>query len=673
MNCISCKNIELNQVITENGVLIDICPKCKGIWLDKGEIYLFSKDPKCLREEIEKALKNSKQSIMVNPITNTNLVELTLFAGKLVIDYCPKTQGVWLDKGELERLSSVKETQLHLMVDKTFTQDKMEQKSLTKITLPSLGVASGVTLFLLYGLVTLVLITLVNFGIFETGFAIFIGIVFAFLQFVFSPFIMDITLRWFYKVSWINYTDLPTHLKDFIEKVCTKNNMKLPIIGIIPDGSPNAFTYGHHPNNARIVITSGIMDLLAPHELEAVVAHEIGHAVHWDILIMTIAYVVPLVLYYIYQTFIRVKSRGKDNQYRYIIAIGAYILYIISQYIVLWFSRIREYYADRFSGLETKDPSSTASALVKIGYGLAGRKSSNVKERSQEVEEERKPQLEAIKALGLFDPVSARAFAVASFSPSSLGGEINKEDLKGAMRWDLWNPWAMYYELHSTHPLIAKRIIALSRLSNALNKEPYVTFDERRPESYWDEFFFDVCFIFAPIFIILTSFVLFITSFNSIYLKTGFLFFGITYFIKILFTYKSNYFPEMNISSLLKIIKVSGIRPVPCKVKGKIIGKGVPGLIWSEDFVLQDKTGIIFLDFRQPLAIWNFLFGLLKAGTYIGSDVTITGWYRRSPVPYIEIKSIDTGTKVSNCYTFHVKLVVSIILMIISLMVMFAI
>ena len=669
MKCISCKTIELDQVITENGVLIDICPKCGGIWLDKGEIYLFSKEPKGLREEIEKALKNPKQSNRVNPTTNTNLVELTLYNGSLVIDFCPKTSGIWLDKGELERLSSVEESQLRLMLD------KIEQKSFTKITLPSLGIVGGTTLFLLYGLLTLVLITLVNFKVFEAGYALLIGLIFAFLQFILSPYIMDIALKLFFKVSWVSYENLPPHLKEFIEKVCSRNNMKLPRIGIIPDGSPNAFTYGHHPNNARIVITSGIMGLLSPEELQGVVAHEIGHAKHWDMLLMTIAYVVPLILYYIYQTLIRTKSRGKDSQYRYIIAIGAYIIYIISEYIVLWLSRIREYYADRFSGLETKNPSSIASALVKIGYGLAGRKTSTSKEESlkEDEQEARKPQLEVIKALGIFDATSARAFAVSSFNPNMMGGEVNKEDLKGVMRWDLWNPWAAYYELHSTHPLIAKRILALSRLSETLGKTPYITFDERRPESYWDEFFFDVCFALAPIFIIITSIILFIVSRNIFYFKVGFLFFSITYLMKILFTYKFNYFPEMNISSLLKIVKVSGIRPVPCKVKGKIIGKGISGLIWSEDFILQDNTGIIFLDYRQPLAIWDFLFGLLRAGKYIGSDVTITGWYRRSPVPYIEIKSIDTGEKVSNCYTFYVKLVFSIILTIISLLVMFVI
>ena len=52
--------------------------------------------------------------------------------------------------------------------------------------------------------------------------------------------------------------------------------------------------------------------------------------------------------------------------------VGAYLLYIISQYIVLWFSRTREYYADRFAGQATGNPNALARALVKIAYGLAG-------------------------------------------------------------------------------------------------------------------------------------------------------------------------------------------------------------------------------------------------------------------------------------------------------------
>ncbi len=85
-------------------------------------------------------------------------------------------------------------------------------------------------------------------------------------------------------------------------------------------------------------------------------------------------------------------------------------------------------------------------------------------------------------------------------------------------------------------------------------------------------------------------------------------------------------------------------------VKGTVIGRGVPGYIFSEDFVMRDDTGIIFLDFRQPLAIWEWMFGLLKAGEYQGREVVVEGWYRRAPVPYIELKSIEMGGDVTRSW-----------------------
>ena len=97
----------------------------------------------------------------------------------------------------------------------------------------------------------------------------------------------------------------------------------------------------------------------------------------------------------------------------------------------------------------------------------------------------------------------------------------------------------------------------------------------------------------------------------------------------------------MSIAALLKKVKVSAVRPVPCRLEGIIIGRGVPGYIFSEDFVLRDESGIIFLDYRQPLAIWEWLFGLLKAGDFQGASVTVEGWYRRAPVPYMEIRSMS--------------------------------
>ncbi len=654
MKCPNCKESELTPVMTKNGVLVDYCTRCEGIWLDRGEIYYFTKTPKYLRWKIKDGLKNSRLSRKLNPLSQTPLIGLPLRGNKMLVYYCLKTGGIWIDKEVLDEFLNEKNFFIKIEIDKNTFPSELKVPPGKPIHLPNLALTSGVTLFLLYGLLSLILITLVNLGYLEPIVALIIGVGIAFLQFLISPFLMDLVLRFLYNMRWKPLERLPEHLQTFLKDISPKYNIRVPRFGIIYDGSPNAFAYGHIPNDARIIITSGLMDLLGEEELEAVVAHEIGHAVHWDMLIMTIAYVVPLILYYIFRTLIRIRTSGRDKSapFRYAIAIGSYILYLISEYIVLGFSRIREYFADRFSG-ENCSPNNLASALVKIGYGLAGK--GKKKER-------RKPQLESIKAMGIFDPTSASSLAISSYHPQFMGGDVDKDTLKSVMRWDLWSPWAKYYELHSTHPLIAKRLLALSRQSEAKGEPSYVIFNERRPESYWDEFLLDFLIVLLPVVAVVLSAVLFFVKQDFMYLKLGVFLLGGTYLLRIIFSYNFSFFPQMKISSLLKKVKVSGVRPVPCRIKGKIIGRGVPGLIWSEDFVLQDDTGIIFLDYRQPLGIWNFLFGLLRAKEYQGEEVNITGWYRRAPIPYIEIKSMETSTGKSTCYVFRVKIVVGIIL-----------
>ena len=656
MRCPNCKESELTPVMTKNGVLIDYCPRCEGIWLDRGEIYYFTKNPKYLRWRIKDGLKNSRLSKILNPHSQTPLTGFPLRGNKMVIYYCLKTGGIWIDKEVLDEFRKEKNFFLKIEIDKNTFPSELKLTKGIPFHLPNLALTSGVTLLLLYGLLSLILITLVNLGYLEPILALIIGIGIAFAQFLLSPFLMDLVLRFLYNMRWKSLERLPEHLQTFLKDISPKYNIRVPRFGIIYDGSPNAFTYGHTPNNARIIITSGLMDLLGEEELEAVVTHEIGHVVHWDMLVMTIAYIVPLILYYIYRSLIRTKTRGKAAAIINFIAIGSYVLYLISEYIVLGFSRVREYFADRFAGGNC-NPNNLASALVKIGYGLAGK---------GEKKGTRKPQLDSVKAMGIFDPTSASSLAISSYHPGYMGGDVDKDTLKRVMRWDLWNPWAKYYELHSTHPLIAKRLLALSRQSENIGKPPYVVFNEKRPESYWDEFLLDFLIVLLPVIAVLLSAVLFFIKQDIMFLKLGIFLLGGTYILRTIFSYNFSFFPEMKVSSLLKKVKVSGVRPVLCTIKGKIIGRGVPGLIWSEDFVLQDNTGIMFLDYRQPLGIWNFLFGLLRAKQYQGEDVKITGWYRRAPIPYIEIKSLETSSGKSNCYVFNVKIACGVILTLIG-------
>ncbi len=75
---------------------------------------------------------------------------------------------------------------------------------------------------------------------------------------------MDLSLRWLLHCRWVEPGELPAHLRAFVERVAAKHRIRFPRFGIIEDGAPNAFTYGHHPSNARIVVTRGILELLDP-------------------------------------------------------------------------------------------------------------------------------------------------------------------------------------------------------------------------------------------------------------------------------------------------------------------------------------------------------------------------------------------------------------------------
>ena len=107
---------------------------------------------------------------------------------------------------------------------------------------------------------------------------------------------------------------------------------------------------------------------------------------------------------------------------------------------------------------------------------------------------------------------------------------------------------------------------------------------------------------------------------------------------------------------------MSDIRPIPCTVKGTVRGKGIPGLIFSDDLVLQDDTGIIFLDHRQPLAIWEWIWGWLRGDSMIGKEITVQGWYRRSPMPYIEINKFTVGNKTRRSYLWIFRYLTGIVI-----------
>ena len=519
----------------------------------------------------------------------------------------------------------------------------------------SLFAISTFTLVGLYALLSVVVLGICLVSGADMSIALGISIIVLILQFLIAPWITDLMMRWFYKAKF--GAEIPDYLDDFINSIVGKYNMKKPSIAIIDDGAPNAFTYGRTKNDARVVLTRGIFELLNEEEVKAVVGHELGHVVHYDMLFMTVAQVVPLMLFFIYSALSGRDNNSSNNSSGYgeIIAIIAYILYIISQYIILWLSRTREYYADEFSVQETKNPNALGSALVKIGFGLTVNSNSN----EEEVDDKGKKKTKKIRstkdigALGIFDSKTSKSLIVSS------NNDIDDVSaIKNAMKWEMWNPWAFLYQLNSTHPLISKRLLAISKHSTTYGQEPYITFDLVKPESYADDFIFELFIKYAPAIAIIIGFILLMVV-NNMY---GFKLFSICgiimtllLFVRFKRSHRSGYKPT-TIRDLLGEVKVSGVTSIPCELEGTVIGKGDPGCIFNEDFTLKDSTGIIFLDYNQPLWIINKVFALFKSHQYIDKTIKIRGWYRRSPVPYIEIYEWSCDDKKKKVFTYGLTL-----------------
>ena len=164
--------------------------------------------------------------------------------------------------------------------------------------------ASLVTFGILVGMVVgLVLAAMVAAG--EVNFTLAIGltVVINLLIWLVSPWLSDLTLRWFNSLEFLDDAAVKQRypgVHQLIHQVADDYRFTVPRIGFIPDRNPTAFTYGLLRSNARIVVTQGIFEFLSEEEQRAVVAHELGHIVNRDFILMTMAGMLVQILYQIY-------------------------------------------------------------------------------------------------------------------------------------------------------------------------------------------------------------------------------------------------------------------------------------------------------------------------------------------------------------------------------------
>ncbi len=229
-------------------------------------------------------------------------------------------------------------------------------------------------------------------------------------------------------------------LHGIVDRVCALADMPKPRIAISPTDLPNAFATGRNSEHAVLCVTDGLMRRLNPEELEGVIAHELSHVAHKDVMVMTVASFLAiiaglLIRFSFYGELFGGGRRGGNNNNQsalpilLIIMAVSIVVYAISFLLIRLLSRYRELAADRSGALLTGQPSALASALQKVSGTIARIPTKDLRE---------------VQPLNAF-----------FFVPALSGREAQTK----------------IASLFSTHPPLDKRLAQLAKISQQLSRQ----------------------------------------------------------------------------------------------------------------------------------------------------------------------------------------------------------
>ncbi len=268
-----------------------------------------------------------------------------------------------------------------------------------------------------------------------------------FAQYMLGPKIVE----WSMRVRYIKRQDNP-RLFQMVENLSNRANIPMPKIGIAQIAIPNAFAFGRSIKDGRVCVTQGILNLLGDDELRAVLGHELAHIKNRDVLTITVLSVIPMIMYRIAWQFLFFDRRREGRGNTVLIGFTAFVFYFITNLLVLYASRIREYFADQGSIAMGNKPSALASSLYKLVYGSARMSNEALKES------------EGLKAFFLNDPSKAkREISELSQLDIDKSGTIDQGELMMLKDRKISLSFGdRVMEVLSTHPNMLKRIKRLS-------------------------------------------------------------------------------------------------------------------------------------------------------------------------------------------------------------------
>ena len=216
----------------------------------------------------------------------------------------------------------------------------------------------------IFGVLVFAIVYFLQLGVFA-GLVVALGgtALFILFEYAIGPFMVKAST----KLHYLKPGENPW-LEKTVKELADKSGLPMPKLAVVPNNTPNAFTFGRSQSSATLAVHDGLLRSLKEDEIKGVIAHELGHIKHKDYIVMTVLSALPLIAYLIAEVTLITGAfsgggsgggRGnKNNSGAILILIGviSFIVYILTFLIVMRLSRLREHFADSYSAYVTGSP-----------------------------------------------------------------------------------------------------------------------------------------------------------------------------------------------------------------------------------------------------------------------------------------------------------------------------
>ncbi|WP_414622077.1 M48 family metalloprotease [Calothrix sp. CCY 0018] len=459
-----------------------------------------------------------------------------------------------------------------------------------------------------------------------------------------SPWLLDWLLCKFYEKKELSRETLKTYSHESVrvlQRYCQPRGWSLPKLGILPLAAPVAFTVGHLPRTARIIVSQGLLEQLEDDEIAAIIASQLGQIGRVNCAVMSVMLSVTIPIYKLYQL---ISQLGDNISNRIggtvvgIIANGIYGIWYLLTATGLWLSRNRVFLSDKIGAEVTGNPNALIRGLLKIAIATA----SDIAKKKQTPWQ--------LESLNLLIPVGHEQ----SLWLGSIAANTTFESL---LMWDYLNPYRQWFTATNSHPLMGTRLQKLCKLARYWHVEPEVYLENQQSLKVKRESFLLQIAPYLGILAGAASALLFrlawqaLFALNLINLKwiyddwqfvTGFMLIGFS--IGILIRMNSlfanietkNVQKSESIAELLTNPTALPIDSTPVELSGKLLGHRGSSNYLAQDLIIQ--VGNILVKLHHV----SWLGQSVNPQDFIGKTVSVTGWLRRGATPWVDIQTLKT-------------------------------